>query len=295
MDDHALGTFFHLPDERCNPETARYHVLPIPYEGTVCFMHGTAQGPAAILDVSDQAEHFDEELLTDFTVHGIATLPPVPAADTPEEEFQRIYETVRQHDLFRVGRLPIILGGEHGITPPIIKAAVEKYPNLSILQFDAHADLRNEYTGFHYSHATAMRRSLEFASTIIQVGIRSFSEEEYHDCPQLVRRFITPLMLEKDFAYSLDKILFGLTDDVYITIDIDALDPSEAPGTGTPEPGGIRWRQLIGILKKVCATKNIVGADIVEVAPLGGNNRLTEFLAARLAAKLMAYTAPVAS
>ena len=264
-------------------------MLPIPYEGTVCFMTGTAKGPGAILAVSDQIEHFDEETLQNYTEQGIATLPPIPSADTPEEQYRRIYETVKQYDLFRPEKLPIILGGEHSVTPPVVQAATKAYSELSVLQFDAHADLRNEYTGFHYSHASAMRRVLEHTPHLVQVGVRSFSAEEYRDCPDRIKRLITPSMLEKDFAYCIDRISAGLTQDVYITIDIDALDPSEAPGTGTPEPGGMRYRQLTAILKRVCATKNVVGADIVEVAPLGEGNVVTEFLAARLAAKLIAY------
>ncbi len=284
-----MNHFFELPEERCKPETAKFLVLPIPYEGTVCFMKGTAKGPEAILNVSDQVEHFDEETLCDCTFRGVATLPPIPAADSPEEEYQRIYSTVKQYDFFRPEKLPIILGGEHSVTPPVVQAAAEAYPKLSVLQFDAHADLRDSYTGGRLSHASAMRRVLEFTPHLVQVGIRSFSAEEYRDCPDQIRRLITPAMLEQDFSYCIDRILFGLTQDVYITIDIDGLDPSEAPGTGTPEPGGLRWRQLIAILKRVFAAKNVVGADVVEVAPLGGNNVVTEFLAARLVAKIMAY------
>ena len=283
-------TFFQLPKERSDPEAARFLVLPIPYEGTVCFMTGTAKGPDAVLAVSDQIEHFDEETLCDYTIHGIATLPPIPSAETPEEQYRRIYETAKSYDLFRAEKLPIILGGEHSVTPPVVQAAAEAYPELSVLQFDAHADLRNEYHGSRYSHASAMRRVLEYVPQLVQVGVRSFSEEEYRQCPQHIEQLITPSMLEQDFSYCIDRILEGLTENVYITIDIDALDPSEAPGTGTPEPGGMRYRQLTAVLKRVFVAKNIVGCDIVEVAPLGNGNVVTEFLAARLAAKLMAYT-----
>jgi len=282
-------TFFQLPKERSDPKTARYFVLPIPYEGTVSFMTGTAKGPDAILAVSDQIEHFDEETLCDYTVYGIVTLPPIPPAETPKEQYRRIYETVKSHDIFRAEKLPIILGGEHGITPPVVQAAAEAYPELSVLQFDAHADLRNEYLGSRYSHASAMRRVLEHTPRLVQVGVRSFSEEEYRECTQHIERLITPSMLEQDFSYCIDRILYGLTENVYVTIDVDALDPSEAPGTGTPEPGGMRYRQLTAILKRVCETKNVVGCDIVETAPLGNGNVVTEFLAARLAAKVMAY------
>ena len=283
-------TFFCLPQEYRNPETARYRILPVPYEGTVCFLDGTSKGPEAILAVSDQMEHFDEELRIDITRDGIVTLPPVPSAKSPEDQQQRIYDRVREKNLFAPGRFPLILGGEHGITPAIVQATVEAYDNLSVLQFDAHADLREAYTGGRFSHASAMRRVLDCTPHLVQVGIRSFSAEEYRDFSDRIDRAITPAMLERDFTYCVDRILFGLTENVYITFDIDAFDPAYAPGTGTPEPGGLNWRQVTGILRKVCAAKNVVGADIVEVAPLGRGNVITEFLAARLAAKIIAYT-----
>ncbi|MDR0336556.1 MAG: agmatinase, partial [Planctomycetaceae bacterium] len=274
--------FLNLPAELSDLETARYLILPIPYEGTVCFLNGTIKGPEAVFSVSDQMEHFDEELLIDFTQHGIATLPPILPANTPEEEFERIYSTVKQYDLFRVGRFPIILGGEHSVTPPIVRVAAEIYDDLSVLQFDAHADLRDSYTGGRYSHASAMRRVLDWTSHLIQVGVRSFSEEEYRDCPERILRLLTPKMITENICESLDRILCNLTEHVYITFDVDVFDPSLAPGTGTPEPGGLDWRQVTHILQKVCATKKIIGADLVETVPLGGQNVITEFLTARL-------------
>lgn len=284
-------TFFCLPEEYRNPSTAKYLIVPIPYEGTVCFLGGTSKGPEAILAVSDQMEHFDEEMLIDFSRQGIATLPPIPSADTPEEEMKRIHAAVKERQLFTPERFPIFLGGEHSITPPIVRAAIEVYPNLSVLQFDAHADLRQSYTGGRYSHASAMRRVIESTDHLVQVGIRSFSPEEYRECSERIHRVITPAMIRQDYTYCLDRILYSLTENVYITIDIDAFDPSYAPGTGTPEPGGLTWHQVTGILKLVCSKKNVVGADIVEVSPMGEKNIITEFLAARLAGKLMAYTA----
>ncbi|MDR2168524.1 MAG: agmatinase [Planctomycetaceae bacterium] len=282
-------SFFRLPKELSDSATAKFLIQPVPYEGTVSFLKGTVKGPDAILAVSDQVEHFDEEMLFDMTLQGIATAPSILPADSPEEEFERIYRTVCESDLFRSGRFPIFLGGEHSITPPIVKAAAEKYHEISVLQFDAHADLRNSYTGTKFSHGSAMRRTLEYTQNIVQVGIRSFSEEEFNDCPERVKNFITPKLLLKDYSFCLDQILHKLSDSVYITIDIDAFDPAFAPGTGTPEPGGLAWHEVTGILRKVCETKNVIGADIVEVAPLGGNNVITEFMAARLTAKLITY------
>ena len=284
-------SFLSLSDKRCDAQTARYQIIPIPYEGTVCFLDGTAKGPNAILDVSDQMEHFDEELLCDFTRLGIATFPSIPVADTPEKMFQQIYQTVRKESFFQSDKFPIFLGGEHSITPPIVRAAAECYGTISVLQFDAHADLRDSYTGGKFSHASAMRRVLEITPHLVQVGIRSFSEEEYQECPQQIASLLTPKMLRQDAEGCIKKILDSLTETVYLTVDIDVFDPAFAPGTGTPEPGGLDWFQVTDILCEVCKTKNVVGADVVEVAPLGKGNVITEFLAARLIAKIIAYSA----
>ena len=272
-----------------NIDDSRFQIIPVPYEGTVCFLGGTAKGPRAILDVFDQMEFFDEELFCDFTRHGIALLQPIPPADTPEKMSDQIYQTVKQESFFQPGKFPIFLGGEHSITPPIVRAAAECYGAISVLQFDAHADLRDSYTGGKFSHASAMRRVLEITPHLVQVGIRSFSEEEYQECPKQIAALITPRMLRQNREHCITQIIESLMESVYITVDIDAFDPAFAPGTGTPEPGGLDWFQVTEILRRVCETKNVVGADVVEVSPLGGNNVITEFLAARLVGKIIAY------
>ena len=273
---------------------AFFQIVPIPYEGTVCFLKGTAKGPEAILGVFDQMEQFDEELLCDFTRPGIVVCPPIPPADTPEKMCGCIYKTVKQESYFQFGKFPIFLGGEHGITPPIVRAAAECYGAISVLQFDAHADLRDSYTGGKFSHASAMRRVLEItaqndSNNLVQVGIRSFSEEEYRECPIQIDALITPKMLKRDMEHCIKNILDSLTERVYITVDIDVFDPAFAPGTGTPEPGGLDWLQITEILRRVCEAKYVVGADVVEVSPLGSQNIITEFLAARLVGKIIAY------
>ena len=282
-------TFFNLPPEFSDPKTARFHVVPIPYEGTVCFMRGTANGPDVILDVSDQLEHIDEELQNEYWRAGIATHPPIPSADTPAEQTVRIYETVPP--FFQPGKFPIFLGGEHSITRPIVQAAAERYKNLSVLQFDAHADLRDEFTGGKYSHASAMRRVLEITPYLTQVGVRSYSAEELRECPEQIADLITVPMLETEegLKKAIERILGRLTDTVYITFDIDAFDPAIAPATGTPEPGGMTWRQATTILYEVSRAKHVIGADVVETAPFQNGNIITEFLAARLVGKIMAY------
>ena len=282
-------SFFDLSPEFADPRTARFHIVPIPYEGTVCFMHGTANGPDAILEVSNQMEHIDEELQNEYWRAGIATHTAIPSADTPSEQASRIYDTVCP--FFQIGKFPIFLGGEHSVTPPIVRAAAERYPNLSVLQFDAHADLRNAFAGEKNSHASAMRRVLEITPFLTQVGIRSYSAEELQECPAQIDDLITVPMLETEAGLrkAMERILERLTGTVYITFDIDAFDPSLAPATGTPEPGGMTWRQAITILYEVSRAKNVIGADIVEVAPYSNGNIVTEFLAARLAGKIMAF------
>ncbi len=282
------ATFLELPSEYTG-EHARYVIFPVPFEGTVCFEKGTANGPRRILEVSDQMEYIDEETLIEFWKPGIRTLAPLPAEPTPRAEMEAIYARAKQESLFAEGRFPITLGGEHSITAPLLRAAAETYPELSILQFDAHSDLRDSFPpGGRDSHASVMRRALEITPNLVQVGVRSFSEEDLISCPEQVRRFITPARLEDDFDAALAEIISRLSENVYITIDMDVFDPSSAPGVGTPEPGGLSWRQITKILRAVFKTKKVIGADVVETAPIPGQV-VTEFLAARLVAKLMTY------
>ena len=286
-----INTFLSLPNEQTDLATARFVILPVPYEGTVCFESGTARGPQAILDVSDQMEHIDEETLCLFAKNGIATLPPLDLPTEPDQALNEIYRVVRDEDLFRPGRFPIVLGGEHSISAPVIRRVTEVYSDLSILQFDAHSDLRDTFTpGGKLSHACVMRRVLEMTPQpkLVQVGIRSFSELDPVECPEQVKRFVTPTMLEDNFEGSLARILDSLTKNVYITFDLDGLDPSIAPGVGTPEPGGLTWRQAVRIIRAVSQAKRVVGADVVETLPLSGEI-VTEYIAARLVAKFMTY------
>lgn len=286
-------TFLNLDPVHTDPKRAKFFVQPIPYEGTVSFMTGTINGPDAILEVSDQMEHIDEELHIEFTKAGIVTLDPLPVMETPDEEMEMIQTAVSP--LFKKGKIPIFLGGEHSITGPIVRAAIETYPDLSVLQFDAHADLRDSYSGTKHSHASVMRRVLETTPKLVQVGIRSFSPEEYEECQDRIDHAIGVPTLEREHGYhwAMEQILNRLSKNVYITFDIDAFDPAYAPATGTPEPGGMTWRQATQILEQVSLAKNVVGADVVEVAPFGDRNVTTEFLAARLVAKIIAYNCSV--
>ncbi|HUS47519.1 MAG TPA: agmatinase [Phycisphaerae bacterium] len=280
------GNFLDLPAELSDPTSARYVVLPVPYEGTVTWGKGAAAGPAAILEASAQIEWFDEELLAEFHHCGIATAEPVAPADTPEEQMRRVRAAAEPS--LRAGKFLLTLGGEHSVTIALVAAAADCHGDISVLQLDAHADLREEYAGSKYNHACVMRRVLEVADRIAQVGIRSYDQRTWRDCPDLVRNFISPKRIAEDPDW-IGKALELLGEKVYVTVDMDAFDPSEAPGVGTPEPGGLHWHQVTSLLRRVCSERQVVAADVVETRPIPPSN-VTEFLAARLAYKIIAYT-----
>jgi agmatinase len=269
---------------------SRYAVLPVPCEQTVSYRGGTAGGPAAIIEASQQVELVDEELRIEFAKPGVATLPAVRPHDDPAETFRRVHAAALQ--AVCDGKWLLTLGGEHSLTTPCVRAVVESGGPVAVLQIDAHADLRASYDGTDHSHAAVMRRVLEIdgVEALAQVGIRSFSPEELADCPDLIDAAITPRVLRNAPDW-IDRTLGLLPANlpVYVTIDIDGLDPSIAPGTGTPEPDGLTWPQATDLLRILCTQRQVLAADIVEVRPLG-DNHVTEFLAARLACKLIAWT-----
>ncbi len=280
--DNFLG----LGPQHSDPATARYAVLPVPYEGTVTYEPGTAAGPAAIIKASQQVELFDEELGREFFEAGVATCPPVDPADDPAEMMRRVKEVARP--IMKSGKFLLALGGEHSITAPLVEAATEVHGPLSVLQIDAHADLRDSYDGTRLSHACVMRRVLETTDHICQVGIRNYSKEEFDACPNQVENFITLERIRQHGGW-VDLALSCLSGAVYVTVDMDGLDPSIAPGVGTPEPDGLLWHQVTELLRRVCGERKVVAADIVETRPIPPNH-LTEFIAARLAYKIIAYT-----
>ncbi|MFQ5489729.1 MAG: agmatinase [Phycisphaerae bacterium] len=286
MAETVPNNFLGLESKYCQYQTARFAVLPIPYEATTSFGSGTRQGPQAIVTASQQVELFDEELLTECHKTGIATLDPLmPNAAGPEAMHEDIFRAAKR--IVRDGKFLLALGGEHSITSGLVRAVAGKHKKLSILQIDAHLDLRDQYQQSPYSHACVMRRCLPFVEAVVPVGIRNLCAQEHRFCRKAGIDPITARQcLESDDW--VDRVLDGLTDNVYVTLDIDGFDPAFAPGTGTPEPGGLDWYQVIGLLRLVCAEKNVVAADVVEVMPLPGQS-VTEFLAARLAYKLMGY------
>ena len=263
-----------------------YAVLPLPYERTVTYGPGTRSAPAAILEASHETEDFDEELRlpTDLRVQTLDA-PDFEGKDDAEalDCIRSAAESVLQKQWL------LSLGGEHTVALPLVSAALTAYENVSVLQIDAHADLRQSYGGTELSHACVMRRIRELGVPTIQVGIRSISatEHEYVQEQGLSLVWASDICRATDTIWA-DEIANHLTDPVYITIDIDALDPSLAPGTGTPEPGGLDWSQITALLRNVFAKRQVIGADICETAPIPGTH-VTEFTAARLGQKLLVY------
>ncbi len=280
------NNFLGLPPRYSSYGAARFVMLPVPYDATTSFMTGTRLGPAAIVTASQQVELYDHELDGEFHRCGIATLDPLmPDYGGGKGMHESIHRTARK--CLADGKFVFGLGGDHSITSGLVRAAAATHRKLSVLQIDAHTDLRDEYEGTPWSHAAVMRRCLEHVRTIQAVGIRSVSLEERRF---MKSRGITPVYARDTFESDdwLDRVLNTLGDAVYVTIDIDGFDPAYAPGTGTPEPGGLDWYQVTSLLRLVAAEKRLVGADIVEVFPIGGEV-VTEFLAARLAYKLIAF------
>lgn len=273
------------------PEEAQAVVIPFGLEASVSYGHGTAKGPAAILEASNALELFDEELWKEpYLDWGVATLTPARIA-TPNaaalDQLAAIVESVVAQDKF-----PLVLGGEHALTPGAIRPLVQRTPDLVVLQLDAHADLRDGYNGEHFSHAAAMRRVLDNPGvSLVQVGIRAISAGEIPFLEANKKR-ITVHWAKDMKSWDLEAIVRPLQGrKVYITFDIDALDPGIMPSTGTPEPNGISYPDALMILKRACEVSTIVGADIVELAPIR-DLHAPDFLAARLAYKLLSYAMP---
>jgi agmatinase len=265
--------------------SSKIAVLPIPYEATTSFGKGTANGPREIIHASRYLELYDEEMKGDVSRSGIFTLPEVDSVfSSPAKMVEEIYRAAKS--VLEDEKFIVSLGGEHTITPPLVKAHLEKHANLQVLQIDAHADLRETYEGSEYSHACAMRRVLELARGV-QVAIRSICENEVEALPSLPTRVIYAHEVHSNPNWQ-TEVLDALGDPVYITVDLDGLDPSIMPAVGTPEPGGLDWYQVCSLLKEVTLRYRVIGFDINELAPIPGLSA-PNFLAAKLAYKMLSY------
>jgi agmatinase len=284
--DHGAAAVFGgaLP-YRCSFDDARAVVLPVPVDRTTSYVGGTKNGPREILEASSHMELWDEELGIDVHRAGIFTLPemelPFGELAPLMDEIQRVAAEVIDRDKFLV-----TLGGEHSITPPLVAATARKHPGLGVLQIDAHADLRDEYMGTRHNHACAMRRVLEHAK-VTQVGIRSMSTEEGEAAGSLNTTIFYDHSMRRDADW-IDRVLRTLPETVYITIDVDGLDPAIMPATGTPEPGGLSWYEALALLRATNERRRVVACDIVELSPLPGI-MAPNFLCAKLIYKILTY------
>jgi agmatinase len=284
-DQLTVGEFGGTTPTPTTFDAARVVILPVPLDRTTSYVPGTRNGPHEILVASSHMELWDEETQTDVHSIGIYTLPemefPFASMEEVVREIRRVASEIVSRDKF-----PFILGGEHSITPAVVSAVAAKHRGLSVLQLDAHADLRDSFMGTPHNHACAMRRTLEFARAT-QVGIRSLSPEEAAAVPTL------PTTIFYDFnmrqrADWIDRIVDSLSETVYVTIDVDGFDPAIMPATGTPEPGGLSWYEALTLLRRVIERRKVVGCDIVELSPMGGNVA-PNFLCAKLVYKILSY------
>lgn len=264
---------------------ARVVVLPIPLDRTTSYVAGTRNGPREILVASSHMELYDEEVGGEPVGVGLYTLPEM---ELPFEDLADVMAEVERvaGELFDLGKFPFVLGGEHSITPAIVAAAARRHPGLTVLQLDAHADLRDRFMGTRFNHACAMRRTLEHARCV-QVGVRSLSADEARAIPTLNTTVFYDLDMRTNPAW-IDRVVDALADPVYVTIDCDALDPAIMPAVGTPEPGGLSWPETTRLLRAVFERRTVVGCDLVELCPMPGNVAPT-FLCARLVNKIVGY------
>ena len=267
-------------------DNSRIIVWPGSYEGTVSYGGGTGQGAEAIIDASRNMELYEDETDAEVYQLGIHTVDESPAIDPPERMMNSLYD--RANQLVGSGKFVAMIGGEHSVSAPVIRAHAEKYPNLSILQIDAHADLRDTYDGTPYSHASIMARVVkDLKIPAVQVGIRSISADEARELDELPTRIFwaRDIVGRDDWWYDAVE---GLTENVYLTIDIDGLDPSLVSATGTPEPGGLGWYDAIGLIRTLARNRNVVGMDLTEYSYVEGQSA-SAFLCAKLIYKTLAF------
>ena len=270
-----MKTFMGLMDEYSDCSIV---IFPISYEGTVSYGKGTGKGAEAIISASYQVEPYDID--TESVLEGgVFSLPLLELDCEAEKAVDQIYNEAMKH----VDKFIFTIGGEHSVSIGVIKALFQKYSKLSVLQIDAHTDLSDSYEGSKFNHACVIRRALDYGCNAVQVGIRSVSPDVASDLDKLNIK----IHYAKDVYDKQDwkDVVAELGENVYITIDVDGFDPSLIPATGTPEPGGLGWYNVISLLKETFATKNVVGCDIVELAPNGQHS--SEFICAKLAFKII--------
>jgi agmatinase len=280
-------TQFGTPEARyCDPATARVIIIPAPLEYSVCYIKGTEHGPQAILNASSQMELYDEELDCCPIEIGVYTHPLL---DYSRMDHATALKTTGKavREVLRQGQVPFTLGGEHSLSAPVIAAVHEQYPDLTVVHIDAHGDLRDSFEGTPLSHASIERRVVDMGIPLLEIGIRSFSAEE----AEFIKTQHPDVAII--WAYQLAKGTARipwerLGKHTYVTLDLDAIDPSEMPAVGTPEPGGLSWYQVLDLFREICRRTTVVGMDVVELCPIPGQVR-ADFLAAKLVYKMIGY------
>ena len=281
----AAPGFGALEPAQADLRNARIVMVPVPYDRTCSYQRGTAEGPAAIIEASRHMELWDDELGLDATGIGIHTADPVSGNDDPPEVMAgKVEQAVGRY--LDMGKMPVVLGGEHSVSIGAIKAYEKRHPKMAVVQLDAHGDLRKSFEGSEFNHACIMRH---FAGRIptLQIGIRSFCQEEAEFIASRKLRIVSG----KEFIRSPEaalKQVDHLPDEIYLTIDVDYFDPSILPATGTPEPGGPGWYETLEFIRALCRKKTLVGFDVNELRPLQ-HDASSDFLVAKLVYKVIAY------
>jgi agmatinase len=274
--------FGDLPQEHSSPKRSRVVIVPVPYDQTSTWLKGAAGGPAAIIEASAHMELYDIETDSEVFHEGIYTDEAVDGKLSPEDMVEVVRERVRRH--IKDGKFVVVLGGEHSVSIGSVMAHNSNNIDMTVLQLDAHSDLRNEYEGSRYNHACVMARVAELCP-IVQVGIRSMDSCEKQALDK--NRVIFAELINKNKDW-IRNVISRLSERVYITIDLDVFDPSIMPSTGTPEPGGLLWYDGLEFLRAVFENRDVVGFDVVELCP-NEKNKAPDFLAAKLIYKLLSY------
>jgi len=275
-------TYAGMPEEYSKLETAKIVLIPVPYDGTSTWVKGSDKGPDAFLDASANMELYDIETDSEVYKKGVFLANPVKEKKSPEKMVDAVYKTALEY--LEMGKFVTLFGGEHSVSIGSIRAFREKFENLTVLQFDAHADLRKEYEESRCNHACAVHEA-QFTTNLVQIGIRSMDVEEKQYMKKENCFFSHQIHANPKW---MEEALSKITENVFITIDLDAFDSSLMPSTGTPEPGGLNWFHVVDFIRLVSQHKNIVGFDIMELCP-NKNNRGPDFLAAKLYYKILSY------
>ena len=279
-----MENFAGLTGKYADYDSAKIVVLPVPYDATSSWIHGSEKGPEALLEASVQLEWYDTETQTEVYKQGIHTATAVTEIETPEALCEAVEQRVGE--LFDASKFPVTIGGNHTVSIGAIRAAAKRFKNLTVLQLDAHSDLRKSYEGSELNHACVMNQAKQVAA-ITQVGIRSMCVEETKSYDPSRIFWARDLYFDHENRWETEAF-DTLSENVYLTIDLDVFDPAIVPSTGTPEPGGLQYFQVLHFLRRVFKRFNVVGFDVVELCP-NPNQKASDYLAARLSYELMTY------